>query len=251
VDLWKFFAIGHEHHVFCNPMSETKVDELIECFDLPTGARVIDIACGKGELLVRAARRWGCTGVGVDISPYFVADARERIATAELSDAIEIFEGNGAEFEAPPGSFDLSSCMGASWVWGGLDGTLRSLATWTRSGGLILVGEPFWRRSPSPEHLEASGFTASTFGRHAENVQTGLDLGLGFLHAIVSSADDWDRYEGLQCNAAERYALREPEDSDVGEVLTLVHKARDQYLKWGRNELGWALYLFLKAPHPI
>jgi hypothetical protein len=29
MDLWKYFAVGHERHVYCNPLSGAKVDELI------------------------------------------------------------------------------------------------------------------------------------------------------------------------------------------------------------------------------
>jgi len=43
--------------------------------DLPRGARALDIACGKGELLVRLAERHATRGVGVDLSPYCIAIA--------------------------------------------------------------------------------------------------------------------------------------------------------------------------------
>ena len=112
----------------------------------------------------------------------------------------------------------------------------------------MVVGEPFWRTAPSPEHLEAAGLTPSSFGTHWGNVQTGIGLGLGLLHTIVSSEDDWDRYEGYQWHAAEKYSKRNPDDPDVPELLASAHKARDHYLRWGRNETGWAVYLFLKDP---
>ena len=47
MDIWKFFAVGHTNHVFYNPMSEGKFDELIERLALPPDARVLDIACGS------------------------------------------------------------------------------------------------------------------------------------------------------------------------------------------------------------
>lgn len=251
MDLWKFFSIGHARHAYCNPFSATKFDELIELFDLPSGGRVLDIACGKGELLARTASRWGAGGVGVDISPYFCADARARIAAAGHADAIEIVEGNGSEFDAAPGSFDAAFCIGATWVFGGLSGTLAALADFVKPGGLVMVGEPHWLRTPSPEYLAASSHRPKSFDTHAGNIRTGLDLGLSFLHAIASSQDDWDRYEGLQCGAAERYAEANPADPDVPELLERVRTSRDLYLRWGRDELGWAVYLFGKPSGPV
>jgi SAM-dependent methyltransferase len=187
MDLWKYFAVGHEQHIFCNPLSEAKVDELVALLALPNEARVLDIACGKAEFLVRTARRWKCSAVGVDISPYFVADARAKVKAAGLESAIEIVESNGSEYGGKPSSFDAAACLGASWIWGGLEGTLRALSSWAKPGGLVVVGEPFWRTTPSPDHLEAAELTESSFGTHLGNVQTGLGLGLRLLQSRQGS----------------------------------------------------------------
>lgn len=56
----------------------------------------------------------------------------------------------------------------------------------------------------------------------------------------LSSEDDWDRYKGLQWRATERYALAHPDDGDVTEMLERVRAARDRYLRWERDTLGWA-----------
>jgi SAM-dependent methyltransferase len=248
MDIWKYFAIGHERHLYCNPLSEAKVDELIELLALPDGARILDIACGKAEFLIRTARRWKCSAVGVDISPYFTADARARIESAGHESAIEIVEENGSEYSGKPSSFDAAVCLGASWIWGGLEGTLRALSSWAKPGGVVVVGEPFWRSTPSLDHLETSQLTESSFSTHLGNVQTGLGLGFGLLHTILSSEDDWDRYEGYQWYAAEKYARSNPDDPDTPELLARIRKSRGQYLQWGRNKIGWAVYLFLKEP---
>lgn len=248
MDLRKYFAIGHEPHLFCNPLSEAKVDELIALLALSDEARVLDIACGKAEFLVRTARRWKCSAVGVDISPHFVADARAKVEAAGLEPAIEIVEANGSEYSGKPSSFDAAVCLGASWIWGGLEGTLRALTSWAKPGGMVVVGEPFWRSAPSLDHLEAAGLTESSFSTHFGNAQAGLGLGLGLLHTIVSSEDDWDRYESYQWYAAERYSRGNPGDPDVLELIAKVRKARDRYLQWGRKEIGWAVYLFVKDP---
>ena len=75
---------------------------------------------------------------------------------------------------------------------------------------------------------------------------TGQDLGLTLLYTIVSTLDEWDRYEGLRWYAAEDYALAHPIDPDVPELLERVRHEKHDYLRWGRDSLGWALYLFRK-----
>ena len=245
MDLWKYFTIGHENHLFCNPLSEAKVDELVELLRIPKGGRLVDIACGKGEFLRRVVRRWSCRGVGVELDRSWASEAEAKAAEWGLEGRIEVVQSDGAKYDGSSGSFDAAVCLGASWIWGGYTGTLDALARWTRPGGTVLVGEPFWIRDPSSEHLEAAKMQRSQFGSHVENVEVGQARNLSLLHAVVSSPDDWDRYEGYQWYSAERYAQRNPSDPDVPELLQTMRRHRDIYLMWGRAELGWACYLFL------
>jgi SAM-dependent methyltransferase len=247
MDLWKFFDVSHRDHLICNPMSEQKLDQLIALLDLDAGARVLDIACGKAELLVRLVERYGVTGDGVDLSPFSVRDARARADARVPGQALVFHEQDGRVFEFAPGSYDLAMCVGASWTFGGHGPTLQALQRAVRPEGLIVVGEPYWRHAPNTEFLAASGHQSTSFDTHAGNVAAGTGLGLTLLYTLVSSEDDWDRYEGLQWRAAERYAKEHPEDPEAATILSRQRTARDIYLRWQRETLGWAIYLF-QAP---
>jgi SAM-dependent methyltransferase len=244
MDRWKFFDICHRDHVVCNPLSLAKLDELVTLLDLAPEARVLDIACGKAELLLRLAERYGVRGDGVDLSPFCVREAREKARSRVPDAALTFHEQDGGAFEAPPGSYDLAMCIGASWTFGGHRGTLRALSRFVRAGGLVVAGEPYWRRTPDPAYLEASALDADMFATHAGNVAIGVDEGLVPLYTLVSNEDDWDRYEALQWRAAERYAAANPDDPDAEEIVRRQRAARDAYLRWGRDTLGWAVYLF-------
>ena len=134
MDRWKYFDITHRDHVVCNPMSLAKIDEMVGLLDLSPGARVLDVACGKAELLVRVAERWGIRGVGVDLSPYVVRQAREKAAARGVSGRLVLVESDGAAWDPGPEPYDLAMCVGASWVFGGHAGTLRALRQRTRPG---------------------------------------------------------------------------------------------------------------------
>jgi SAM-dependent methyltransferase len=153
---------------------------------------------------------------------------------------------DGADYHPAAGTFDLASCLGASWTYGGHRPTLRFLAQATRPGGCVVVGDPFWRKEPVAEYLAWSGIRRDEYGSHAQNVEAGEAEELVPWLALVSSDDEWDHYETLQWRAAARYANSHPEDPDVTELLTRVEKNRREYLNWGRDTLGWALYLFAK-----
>jgi cyclopropane fatty-acyl-phospholipid synthase-like methyltransferase len=70
MDTWKFYDITHREDVICNPTSEEKLARLVELLRLPADARVVDIACGKGEFLIRLTEAYGVRGMGIDISPF-------------------------------------------------------------------------------------------------------------------------------------------------------------------------------------
>jgi SAM-dependent methyltransferase len=249
VDRWKFYAITHADHIVCNPTSPDALDELIELLDVPMGGTTWEAASGKGELLIRLALRYGIRGVGVDRSPFETAVALERAAARAPEADLQFIQGDAGDHEPPPGQADLAICLGASWIWGGLDGTLGALARVARPGGLVLVGEPFWKRQPELAYLEAAGIPANLCSDLHGNVAIGEAQGLVLQYVMPSRDQDWDRYEALQRRAAERYAAAQPEDPDVPDLLAEVRRSTDAYLRWGRDTLGWAIYLF-RVPGP-
>ena len=246
MDRFRYYDISLKHHRLCNPTGMAKIDEMISLLDIPEGGRVLDIACGKAEFLVRTVERYGCSAVGVDLSPYAIEDAR-RLAAERVPDAdVELLHIDGAEYDGPYASFDAVSCLGASWIWKGHAGTLRALARWTKPGGYILVGEPYWLKEPDPAYLQADGMKREEFSSHHGNIQTGEKLGLTPAYATTSNLDEWDHYETLQWYAVERWAREHPDDPDRDEVIEQIGRYRESYLRWGRDTLGWALYLFRK-----
>ena len=127
MDKWKYFDITHREHVFCNPMSVEKFEELIALLWLKPGAMVLEIATGKGEFIIRLAEQYGIEGIGIDLSPYFITDAEQkhhrRIPDAQL----RFLEMDGGDYKPEESkSFDLVACIGASWIYGGLEGTLKA-----------------------------------------------------------------------------------------------------------------------------
>lgn len=249
MDTWKFFDITHREHAVCNPTSEEKLARLVGLLRLQPEARVVDIACGKGEFLIRLAEAYGIGGIGIDISPFCIADAQRRLEARRAGAKVVFSQMNGSDFSPEaPRSLTLASCIGASWVFGGHAETLDELSGMVAPGGWVIVGEPYWLQEPSEEYLTASGVTRDSFGTHSGNVEAGELRGLELVHTFVSSKDDWDQYEGLQWYATTEYARSHPDDPDLPELLERVDKAKVVYLRWGRDTLGWAMYVFRHRP---
>jgi len=245
---WKFFDITHREHVFCNPISVEKIEQLIALLRLKPGAQVLEIATGKGEFIIRLAEKYGIAGIGIDLSPLFISAAQKKLEQRIPHAQLRFLEMDGADYNPEkPESFDLVACIGASWIYGGHRGTLNALKGMASPASWIVVGEPYWRREPAVEYLEAIGEERSTYGTHYENVAVGQELGLEPVYTLVSNQDDWDRYEALQWYAAQEWASEHPQDPDVEEVLKRVQENRENYLRWGRETFGWAIYVYKKV----
>ena len=247
MDRWKYFDITHKMHLICNPMDKEKFYKLCGLLPLGRGSRVLDIACGKGEFLVRLAELHGASGIGVDLSPYCIRDCerkkQERVPEADLV----FVEMDGADYTPEEDEkYHLASCIGASWVYGGYHGTLQALQEMTTPGGWVVVGEPFWKREPSDYYLGSQNMKKEDYGSHVGNLRMGEELGNRCVYTLVSDEDDWDHYETLQWLAAEKYVAENPDDPDNEELLSKVLDGKDAYLREGRNTQGWAIYVFKK-----
>lgn len=248
MDIWKYYDITHRRHVVCNPMSVEKLGQLVELLRLPVGARVVDIACGMGEFLIRLAQAHGVGGLGIDLSPHVIAAAKERLKVRAPEADLTFIQLSGADFKPDrPHCFDLASCIGASWIFGGHAGTLDALIGMVAPGGWVVAGEPYWMQEPSADYLESSGMRREDFRNHAGNAEEGERWGLTLVHTLVSSRDDWDRYEGLQWYAADEFAREHPDDPDLPELLERVTREKATFLRWGRDTLGWAIYVFRRT----
>src|SRR6476661_1593727 len=63
--------------------------EFIARLELGTGERVLDVACGTGNLALPAART-GATVTGIDIAPNLIAQAKARAAAESVAISFDV-----------------------------------------------------------------------------------------------------------------------------------------------------------------
>lgn len=133
--------------------------EFMERLPLRPGLRVLDIACGTGNLAMIAARK-GCVTSGIDIAGNLVLQARGRAAAENLQ--IDFREADAEDLPFPTASVDLVVSMyglmfaprperaAAEALRVCRPGGIIALANWTPEG---LIGEHFRRlvrHAPTP-----------------------------------------------------------------------------------------------------
>jgi cyclopropane fatty-acyl-phospholipid synthase-like methyltransferase len=244
MDQARFSTIAHRDHAYCNPLDPEVVDQVLDRLDLGPGRRVLDIGCGKASLLVRIAERYGARGLGVDINPAFLAEGRNRAERAGVSPLVELYEIEASRLRSEAAAFDAGLCIGSTHALGGYRETLRGLARWVRPGGALVIGEGHWRREPDPEYLERLGAAADEMSTHEDTIAAGAAEGLEPRGAWVSSVRDWDRYEDLYARTVETYVATHAGDPEAAAMRERIGRWRETYRRWGRDTLGFGLYLF-------
>ncbi|WP_211454968.1 class I SAM-dependent methyltransferase [Collimonas antrihumi] len=86
-----------------------KIDHILTKIQLQPGQTLLDIGCGWGALVLRAAQKFGAKCVGITLSENQYALAKERVAQAGLEDRVEI---RLQDYRDITGSFDRITSVG-------------------------------------------------------------------------------------------------------------------------------------------
>jgi SAM-dependent methyltransferase len=243
----RYFVVAEREHAIQNPISESKLLQLGERLRLGTGSRVLDVASGRGGPALVLARAFDCAVEGIEIAPEFHAAAVERAASDGLESRVSFRLGDASREAFPPGQYDAALCLGASFVFGGLADTVEALLPAVRSGGYVVVGEPFWRRLPLPEDYGDRDDPWTTLEGTVTIFET---TGLPVVSVVASSEDDWDRYETLHWRAVEEWLAEHDDDVDAREIRARHDRHKRTYLRHGRDYLGWGMFVGRKHGPP-
>ena len=239
---FRFTTIAHSERDWLGPLSDGAIDALLDGVR-PSPVRTVDVGCGKGALLANVLQRFGGAGVGVEPNPEFAHSAIERVAARAPRASLALHECDLADAALPEGAFDLAVCTGASQAFGTPEQAVAGLARLVPPGGLVLLGEGYWRRRPDPAYAGLLGGEDSMLD-HAGNVTMGRRHGLACLRTRESTLAEWDAYEGAYAAAVRAWCEANPDDPDAQAFRERIDSWNAAFHRWGRDTLGFGLYLF-------
>ena len=245
----RFHEIAERHHRILNPFTEDQLLLLGDICGVRPQLRQLDLCCGKGEMLSRWSERFAHTGIGVDISPVFLEAARRRAAELHVADRLTFVQADAGAYPIATGTFDIVSCIGATWIGGGLAGTLRLMRPGLRDrDSLLLVGEPYWIDEPPDEAyawiVDGDRELFSTLAGTLDRIES---AGLELVELVAADHHGWDRYVARQWMAVSDW-LRENADSpEAADIRKQHERSRREYLTYTRRYFGWGVFV-LRQP---
>ncbi|MRR55839.1 MAG: class I SAM-dependent methyltransferase [Deltaproteobacteria bacterium] len=246
MDIPRIFNITESAHHIHNPITPEKLATLGAALRLEKGTRVLDLGSGSGEMLCTWARDHSIIGTGVDMSQLFSEQAKLRAVELGVADRVKFIHGDAAGYVSEE-KVGVAACIGASWIGGGVAGTLELLARSLRIGGIILIGEPYWRQLPPTEDV-AKGCLAnsiSDFLMLPELLASFNHLGYDVIEMVLADQDGWDRYEAAKWLTMRRWLEANPDDELVKEVRAQLTTEPERYASYTREYLGLGVFALM------
>jgi SAM-dependent methyltransferase len=229
-----------------NPSSAEKLLRAGQIAGMRPGSRVIDFGSGFAEPLALWASELEVSGVGIDIRPHACERARQRLAELGVSERVEIVCQNAAHYAFEPGTFDVATCIGATFIWqGGFREALQTMRRAVKSGGRLVAGEAYWRAPLVPPEFAQP---MTELKSEHELLAILHDEGYELATVMHASRAEWDRYESDNWLGFLKWLQENPEHPDRQQVIDQLHEDQEGYLRFGRQYVGWALYVLFPAP---
>ncbi len=246
MDIPRIFNITESAHRIHNPITPENLATLGAALRLESGARVLDLGSGSGEMLCTWARDHGIIGTGIDMSRLYTEQAKLRAVELGVANQVKFIHGDAAGYVSEE-KVSVAACVGATWIAGGVAGTIELLRRSLRPGGIILIGEPYWRQLPPTEDV-AKGCLAnsiSDFLMLPELLASFGRLGYDVVEMVLADQDGWDRYEAAKWLTMRRWLEANPGDEFAKDVRVQLTAEPVRYATYTREYLGWGVFALM------
>lgn len=246
MDIPRIFTISESEHRIHNPFTPEKYATLGRVLRMKPDTGILDLGSGSGEMLCTWARDYAVTGTGIDMSLLFTAQARRRAEELGVSSKVHFINDDAAGYVAEE-KYDVAACVGATWIAGGFAGTVGLLAQSLKPGGIMLIGEPYWRQLPASEEIaQACGVSSvADFLPLPDLVASFDNLGYDVVEMVLADQEGWDRYEAAKWLTMRRWLEENPDDDMAPEVRNELTTAPQRHVTWTREYFGWGVFALI------
>jgi len=245
-DPHKSVQIAYEAMGFCNPLSVETLERTLAWARLKPGLRTLDLGCGNAQMSIHLAEQHRLVVDAIERSPAVAAVARRRLEGRGAPGAVTLHEVDSDDFLKAAEPYDVIVSVGASGIVPGPpepQEIMEALKGHLKPGGMLLWADPYWKADPDPNFVAMLGAYAA-YKTHAGNIEAGEAAGLELWYAGMSPAHEWDDCAFSMYAAAQTWLASHPDDPQAADVRMRAQMQRMAYTTFGRDTLGFGLYLF-------
>lgn len=246
MDIPRIFNVTESAHRIHNPFTPENLATLGAALRLEPETHVLDLGSGSGEMLCTWARDHRIRGTGMDMSQLFTEQAKLRAEELGVTDLVTFLHGDAAGYVTSE-KVGVAACVGATWIGGGVAGTIALLTQSLQTGGIILIGEPYWLRLPPTEDV-ARGCLAgsvSDFLPLPGLLGSFRDLGYDVVEMVLANQDGWDRYEAAKWLTMRRWLDANPDDELAEDIRAKLSTEPERHATYTREYLGWGVFALM------
>jgi cyclopropane fatty-acyl-phospholipid synthase-like methyltransferase len=219
------------------PLSESHADELLEDLKICSNTSVVDLGCGWGELLLRAASRIDMDGLVTGVDTDAAALSRGRQAAEDRGVRVSFIEQPAEDWKD---ARSRAICIGSSHTLGGSKAMLTRLAEIVPHGR-VLVGDMCWERPPTEAARAAFGDDIPMLADLATMCR---ETGWEVLRLTTADQREWDDFESRHRAGLREWLLANPDSPQAQEIRDQQDGREREYLTVYRGVLGF-VYLVL------
>ena len=192
--------------------------------------RILDLACGKGAVSVKAAQKLRVKIKGIDLFTEFIDYAREKAQEYNVADLCEFAVGDINEAVKTEAGYDCVILGAASDVLGSPAETLHKLKAVTKQGGYILIDEGYLSDEITRTDVKWRGDAFLTKREWLDLFEeAGLELIETISESDIADTNNPDSTEGMAYITARANELIEKHPDKRAMFEGYIHSQQNEY----------------------
>lgn len=241
----EFYEIAEAGQRLPAPLSSAHIQALALACRMSATTRVLDLACGRGELLNQWAKHYDLKATGVDDRPALIELAQKRSDELDVWSNLNFVVSDLATYVQPFHQYDVVVCLNPLLVGDSIGTVIDNVrpALKDDAGGWLIVGDSYWRKSPPVDVCAAMGIDADFLHHLGALGDAFTQAGGELVEMVLSLPEDGDVYYAQQWRAVLDWLNHHPEYAAADALRGWLHQSRHLYLTYEREYIGWGAFV--------